>query len=108
MTKEYGGYFYILASRRNGTLYTGVTNNIVRRVWEHKSKKGSVFTEKYDVAKLVYCEHIDRIEDAIAREKQIKNWLRAWKIALIEKENPEWRDLYEEWFANPVKENRSL
>ena len=87
---------HILASDRNGTLYVGVTNNIVRRVWEHKSGVADGFTKKYKVHRLVYAEFHDEMLDAIAREKQIKKWRRAWKLELIEQENPEWRDLYDE------------
>ena len=85
---------YMLASQPNGTLYTGVTNDLVRRVWEHRSDTIDGFTKKYGVHRLVYYElHASMIE-AIRREKQIKKWRRAWKIELIEKENPEWRDLW--------------
>ena len=89
-------YVYILASRIGGTLYIGVTNNLVRRVFEHKSKLIESFTEKYDVVKLVYFEKFDDPENAIKREKRLKKWLRAWKISLIEKDNPNWNDLYPE------------
>ncbi len=89
-------YFYILASDKYGTLYTGVTNSIVRRITEHKAGNGSEFTKRYSVHRLVHYEHYERIEDAIAREKQIKNWRRDWKLELIEKANPDWRDLYED------------
>jgi len=88
-------YVYILASRRNGTLYTGVTNDIGRRVWEHKSDLADGFTRKYGVHILVWYETHEDIDTAIAREKQIKGWNRAWKIRLIEKENSGWNDLYE-------------
>ncbi len=85
---------YMLASQPNGTLYTGVTNDLVRRVWEHRNDTIDGFTKKYGVHRLVYYElHASMIE-AIRREKQIKKWRRAWKIELIEKENPEWRDLW--------------
>ena len=85
---------YMLASQPNGTLYTGVTNDLVRRVWEHRSDTLDGFTKKYGVHRLVYYElHASMIE-AIRREKQIMKWRRAWKIELIEKENPEWRDLW--------------
>jgi putative endonuclease len=88
-------YVYMLASRRNGTLYTGVTNDIGRRVWEHKSDLVEGFTKKYGVHILVWYETHEDINTAIAREKQIKRWNRAWKIRLIEKENSGWNDLYE-------------
>jgi putative endonuclease len=87
-------YVYILASRIGGTLYIGVTNDLVRRVYEHKSKSVPGFTKKYDVARLVYYEVFDNIEAAIGREKQLKKWNRAWKIRLIEEKNPNWDDLY--------------
>jgi putative endonuclease len=85
----------MLASRRNGTLYTGVTNDIGRRVWEHKSDLAEGFTRKYSVHILVWFETHEDINAAIAREKQIKGWNRAWKIRLIERENSGWNDLYE-------------
>jgi len=90
------GYFYIITSQRNGTLYTGMTNSITRRIFEHKAGKGCEFARKYGVHILVYYEFYDRIEDAIAREKQVKEWRRAWKLDLIERMNPDWRDLYED------------
>jgi putative endonuclease len=90
-----GGYVYILASKRNGTLYTGVTSDIVARVAQHREGLGGTFTRRYGVTKLVFAEHHDRIEDAIAREKAIKKWRRAWKLELIEQGNPEWHDLFE-------------
>jgi putative endonuclease len=89
------GYFvYILASKIGGTLYVGVTNNLVRRVFEHKSSAVEGFTEKYGVHRLVYFEQFDDIENAIQREKRIKKWNRAWKVRLIEETNPNWIDLY--------------
>ena len=87
-------YVYILASRRNGTLYIGVTNNLKKRTWEHKEDLVEGFTKKYQVHLLVYFEIYDDIKDAIRREKQLKKWKRGWKIKLIEKHNPTWRDLY--------------
>ena len=92
--KQY--YVYILASKRNGTLYIGVTNDLTKRVWQHKSKIADGFTKKYGVDKLVYYEMTENIEGAILREKQLKNWHRQWKINLIQSKNPEWRDLYED------------
>jgi putative endonuclease len=88
-------YVYLLASRRYGTLYCGVTNDLVRRVWEHKTKLLPGFTAKYGVDRLVWFELHSDVTVAIAREKQIKKWRRDWKIALIEGENPDWRDLYD-------------
>jgi len=87
-------YVYILASKKNGTLYIDVTNNLLKRVYEHKNNLVEGFTQKYDVHKLMYYECYNDIYDAIAREKRIKKWKRQWKIELIEKQNPHWRDLY--------------
>jgi len=90
------GYVYILASQKNGTLYTGVTSDLVSRIGQHKDGAGSKFTAKYGVKRLVWYEkHLD-IRDAIEREKKVKRWRRAWKIALIEKSNPEWAELSSE------------
>jgi len=86
-------YVYILCSKRNGTLYIGVTNNLNRRVQEHKAKLIPGFTAKYSVTRIVYFEVFDSALGAICREKCLKEWARAWKIRLIEKSNPEWRDL---------------
>ena len=88
-------YVYILASKRNGTLYIGVTTGLVRRVYEHKSNLVDGFTKKYGVHILVYYEAQNNIELAIKREKQLKAWRRQWKLEFIEKNNPDWRDLYE-------------
>ncbi len=88
-------FVYILASQRNGTLYVGVTNNLVRRVYEHKNNLVAGFTEQHRIHTLVWFESTDSIEAAIAREKQLKNWKREWKLALIEKANPDWIDLYD-------------
>ena len=87
---------YLLASIRNGTLYLGVTSNLIQRVWQHKSDLAEGFTKRYGVHTLVWYEGHDTMESAIAREKAIKGWKRVWKIALIEKSNLQWRDLYEE------------
>ena len=87
---------YILASKRNGTLYTGVTSNLVQRIWQHKQGQVAGFTRKYGVHRLVYYEVHEAMSAAIAREKQIKEWQRAWKIELIETANPEWSDLYDD------------
>ena len=89
-------YVYILASRIGGTLYIGVTNDLVRRIGEHKSKIAESFTKRHEVTRLVYFEIFDQIEHAIQREKRLKKWPRAWKISLIEKQNPDWIDLYPE------------
>ena len=93
MEKQY--YVYILASRKNGTLYVGVTSDLVRRIWEHKNKAVKGFTSKYGVDRLVYYEIFDDPENAIKREKRLKEYKRQWKIDLIEKKNLEWEDLYE-------------
>ena len=85
---------YILASKRNGTLYTGVTSNLIKRVWEHKNHLVDGFTKKYGVHTLVWYEVHETTESAIRREKVIKNWKRAWKIRVIEQMNPTWHDLY--------------
>ena len=86
-------YVYILASRRYGTIYIGVTNNLAKRIGEHRAGKGSKFVREYGVLRLVYVESFDRPNEAIAREKQLKKWNRDWKIRLIETDNPEWCDL---------------
>ncbi|HEY9166986.1 MAG TPA: GIY-YIG nuclease family protein [Candidatus Kryptonia bacterium] len=96
MPRDKNYYVYILASKRNGTLYTGVTNDLIRRVRQHKDKMMNGFTKKYGVDKLVYFESTDDVTVAIRREKQIKKWYRKWKIELIESMNPEWKDLYDE------------
>jgi putative endonuclease len=87
-------YVYMLASRRHGTLYVGVTNDLSRRVGEHRSKAVSGFSARYDVTRLVWYEGYERIDEAIAREKALKKWRRDWKIRLIEEMDPEWQDLY--------------
>lgn len=92
--KQY--YVYILASRRNGTLYIGVTGDLVKRVYEHKQNDVEGFTKQYKVHNLVYYETYGDVSEAILREKQMKKWNRQWKINLIEKHNPQWVDLYQE------------
>ena len=89
-------YVYIMASKRNGTLYIGVTNDLIRRVYEHKNNLVEGFTNKYRVHKLVYWEQSENIESALQREKQLKIWKRQWKLALIEEHNASWQDLYEQ------------
>jgi putative endonuclease len=89
-------YVYLLASKRSGTLYVGVTSNLVQRVWQHKNGLVEGFTKKYNVDRLVCCEEHPNAESAIAREKQMKKWRRAWKIRLIEEANPSWKDLYDD------------
>ena len=89
-------YVYILASKRNGTLYIGVTNDLSRRVWEHREGLGGGFTKRYGVKMLVYYETFESIGDAIVREKVMKHWVRRWKLNAIEAFNPDWRDLWPE------------
>lgn len=89
-------FVYIIASKRNGTLYTGITNDLSRRVWEHRNGYVSGFTKKYGVKTLVWFEHHTDVNAAISREKRIKRWRRQWKVRLIEEMNPNWNDLYEE------------
>jgi len=94
MAKQF--FVYMTASKRNGTLYVGVTSDLPGRAWQHKNKVSDGFTAKYNVDLLVYFEPHDRAETALLRERQIKKWRRAWKIRLIEESNPRWRDLYDE------------
>ena len=89
------GHVYILASKRNGTLYIGVTTDLPSRIFAHRNGKGSAFTRKYGVTRLVWYETYDMVADAIQRESTLKHWLRKWKLDLIEKFNPNWDDLYE-------------
>jgi putative endonuclease len=93
--KEYF-YVYILASQRNGTLYIGVTSDLIKRTYEHKEGVVDGFTKKYKVRTLVYFEQHENAQSAITREKQMKEWKRQWKLELIEKDNPDWIDLYHE------------
>ena len=88
-------FVYLMASARNGTLYAGVTNNLIRRVYEHKQGLTGGFTSRYAVHHLVWFKSTPSIEAAIHREKQVKNWKRQWKVAMIEKSNPTWMDLYD-------------
>jgi len=85
---------YILASKRNGTLYIGVTSNLVKRIWEHKNNVVEGFTKRYTVHRLVWYELHESMESALTREKRLKNWKRKWKLELIETRNPKWLDLY--------------
>jgi putative endonuclease len=94
--KQY--FVYILSNKRNGTMYVGVTNNLERRIHEHKNKLADGFTKKYGLDKLVYFEETDNVRDALEREKQLKKWNRRWKMDLIEKDNPEWEDLTKSLF----------
>lgn len=89
-------YVYIMANKRNGTLYIGITSDLIKRVYEHKEGLVEGFTKKYGIKMLVYYESTSDIEVAIHRETQMKKWNRKWKLELIEKQNPDWNDLYEE------------
>ena len=90
-----GGWVYIMADRYRGTLYTGVTSDIAARMWAHNEGRGSKFCVRYGLTRLVYAEQAPTIEEAIAREKAIKKWNRAWKIELIERANPDWLDFWD-------------
>jgi len=96
MGKSY--YVYILTNKKNGTLYIGVTNDLMRRIYEHKNKILKGFTYKYNLTKLVYYAETNDISAAITEEKRMKKWYRKWKIELIEKDNPDWKDLAKEWY----------
>jgi len=98
MKRKFKNFFiYILASKKEGVLYIGLTNNLNRRIWEHKNNYVKGFTSKYKVYKLVYYEVFEDVHEAIYREKCLKRWKRQWKIELIEKENPDWIDLSIQW-----------
>lgn len=90
------GFVYIVANKKRGTIYIGVTSDLIKRIYQHKNKITDGFTKDYGVDKLVYYECTDTIDTAILREKQLKNWHRHWKINLIEKDNPEWLDIYDQ------------
>jgi putative endonuclease len=92
---EKGGFVYIMASRRNGTLYIGVTSDLIRRAWEHRNGVADGFTKKYGCKSLVWYEAGADIEECIRREKQMKEWKRLWKLRVIETMNPDWEDLYD-------------
>lgn len=102
-----GAYVYILASKRHGTLYIGVMNDIARRLLEHREGKTPGFTSKYDVNRLVYLERYETMPEAIVREKAMKQWQRAWKVRLIEQDNPLWDDLAEPYFGLPKTPERA-
>ena len=93
MRKNY--YVYVLTNERNGTLYIGVTSDLIKRIWQHKNDVNEGFTKKYQTHSLVYYEQCSSIETALNREKRLKNWQRSWKLELIESSNPYWKDLYE-------------
>lgn len=87
-------YVYIMANKRNGTLYVGVTNDLIKRAWQHKNDAADGFTKKYKCHNLVYYEQTNEVMAALEKEKQLKKWKRQWKLELIERQNPEWKDLY--------------
>jgi putative endonuclease len=95
-----GGWVYIMADRYRGGLYVGVTADLIRRAHQHREGTGSIHVRDYGKTRLVYVERHEDIESAIAREKLVKKWKRPWKFALIEADNPDWRDLWDDWFAN--------
>ena len=95
-------YVYILTNKKNGTLYIGVTNDLERRLREHKNKVNEGFTKKYGLDRLVYFEKFQFIKEAIQREKNMKKWKRHWKIKRIQEENPEWKDLSKDWFVEQI------
>lgn len=98
MKGNYHQYFaYLITNKKEGTLYIGVTNDLERRMYEHKNKLVEGFTSKYNLNKLMYFEQFKYVDNAIKREKQLKNWNRQWKIELIEKDNPNWNDLSFDW-----------
>lgn len=96
---DYTFYVYIITNKKHGTLYTGMTNNIRRRMFEHKNKVVAGFSKRYGLDLLVYLEFYKYVNDATRCEKQLKNWHRKWKIALIEADNPHWEDLSRDWYA---------
>ncbi|NAS29643.1 GIY-YIG nuclease family protein [Flavobacteriaceae bacterium R38] len=93
-------YVYIISNKMNGTLYIGMTNDLERRMFEHKNKLVSGFSKTYNLNKLIYFEIYNHVEDAILREKRLKKWKRQWKINLIIEKNPKWNDLAIDWFEN--------
>ena len=94
--EQYGGWVYIMANRYRGPIYIGVTSDLAARISQHREGKGSEFCAKYDLTRLVWAEFTRPIDEAIAHEKRLKRWRRDWKFELVEKGNPEWRDLFEE------------
>ena len=95
---EKGGWVYIMANRYRGGMYVGVTSDLTRRVWQHREGDGSIHVQDFGKTRLVYAERHDEIEPAIAREKLVKKWRREWKFALIEADNPDWLDLWDQWY----------
>lgn len=102
MQREFVPFVYLLASARNGTLYVGVTSNLLQRIAQHREGTAEGFTARHDIKRLVWFEQHGTMEHAIIREKRIKKWNRAWKLALIEKDNPDWRDLAEDFGFEPL------
>lgn len=100
--REYNFFVYLMASRWNGTLYCGVTNDLLRRVVEHRERTAEGFTAKYGVSRLVWFEQHSNVNEAILREKRIKKWNREWKVRLIEERNPDWRDLAVDLGLEPI------
>ena len=96
---EHGGWVYVMTNRPSGTLYVGVTSNLARRAWEHRTSAIDGFTKRYGLTRLVFAERHDTIQGAIQREKRLKSWPRAWKLALVAGTNPSWEDLYEQLAA---------
>ena len=103
---EKGGWVYIMANRYRGGMYDGVTSDLIRRVWQHREGEGSIHVADFAKTRLVYAERHEEIEPAIAREKLVKKWRREWKFALIEADNPDWLDLWEQWFPAEVAGKR--
>ncbi|MFN3456831.1 MAG: GIY-YIG nuclease family protein [Novosphingobium sp.] len=95
---EKGGWVYIMANRYRGGMYIGVTSDLIRRIWQHREGEGSIHVADFGKTRLVYAERHEEIELAIAREKLLKKWRREWKFALIEADNPDWLDLWEQWY----------
>ena len=102
MQREINPIVYIIASQRNGTIYTGVTSNLMQRIWQHRAGSLPGFAQRHGIKILVWFEQHSAMESAITREKQIKDWKREWKLALLEAENPEWRDLAEDLGFDPL------
>jgi putative endonuclease len=96
ITLMHGGWVYILTNRPDGTLYVGVTANLPRRIWEHREGTASIFTRRYGLKRLLYVEAHNSITTTIQREKNLKHWSRAWKVMRIERDNPQWIDLYDQ------------
>ncbi|MFM5932041.1 MAG: GIY-YIG nuclease family protein [Novosphingobium sp.] len=97
---EKGGWVYIMANRYRGGMYVGVTSDLARRIWQHRENTGSIHVADFGKKRLVYAERHEEIEPAIAREKLVKKWRREWKFALIEADNPDWLDLWEQWYPD--------